>query len=202
MARSSYHHGDLKNALIAGGLAVLSREGAAALTLQKVARRAGVSTTAIYRHFESKEALLAAVGEQGFHMLSAEMDRVLAAPPRGHRRFFEEAVLAYVRFARTHPHHYHIMFGGGIENRHAYADFEAAGRESFGRLIATVRRLQDEGYFRKGRPLLTAFTVWSTLHGLVTLYREELGPETAQQEEPERVAALIARTLVQGLRAP
>ncbi len=77
---------------------------------------------------------------------------------------------------------------GGIADRRAYPDFETAGRESFARLIETVKLLQNDGYFRRGRPLLTAFAVWSALHGLVNLYREDLGPESDQGDEPERIA--------------
>jgi len=64
--RGRYHHGDLRRALLDAALELLAREGASALTLREVARRAGVTHAAPYRHFTDKQALLAAVAEEGF----------------------------------------------------------------------------------------------------------------------------------------
>src|SRR5258708_15858992 len=74
----SYHHGDLRNALIQAGLELLSEGGAQELDLRKVARRAGVSHAAPYRHFADKQALIAAINEEGFHWLA---DRIQATFP-------------------------------------------------------------------------------------------------------------------------
>ena len=63
----SYHHGDLRNALVAAGLEILTQDGDKTLSLRKVARRAGVSHAAPYRHFSSKEALLTAIAEADKH---------------------------------------------------------------------------------------------------------------------------------------
>src|SRR5437016_14394769 len=65
-----YHHGDLRNALIQAGLELLSEGGAATLDLRKVARKAGVSHSAPYRHFTDKQALIAAINEEGYYRLA------------------------------------------------------------------------------------------------------------------------------------
>src|SRR6185369_3293046 len=71
----AYHHGDLRNALLAAGRALLAEGGTPALSLREAARRAGVSHAAPYRHFASREALLAAIAEGGFVALAAELER-------------------------------------------------------------------------------------------------------------------------------
>src|SRR5215467_12607566 len=73
-----YHHGDLRAALIRAGLAILAEEGVQALTLRAAARRAGVSHNAPYRHFADKEALLAAIAEEGFIDLAARVEEARA----------------------------------------------------------------------------------------------------------------------------
>ncbi|MCC2105214.1 MAG: helix-turn-helix transcriptional regulator, partial [Hyphomicrobiales bacterium] len=67
--QSSYHHGDLRAALVAEGMRQLGGEGAGDLSLRGVARAVGVSATAVYRHFPDKDALLSAIAEEGFRLL-------------------------------------------------------------------------------------------------------------------------------------
>ena len=76
--RAAYHHGDLPRAFVAAALELIAREGAEALTLRRVARAVGVNHAAAYRHFDDKEALLAAVAEQGFVTLAERMTAALA----------------------------------------------------------------------------------------------------------------------------
>ena len=78
---SSYHHGDLKKALIDSGVEILSEKGIKNLSLREAARRAGVSHTAPYRHFEDKDALLAAIAEEGFLRLIQKLEAGIAKYP-------------------------------------------------------------------------------------------------------------------------
>src|SRR5262245_40005842 len=71
--KGRYHHGDLRRALLEAALELIRAEGQAVLTLREVARRAGVTHAAPYRHFKNKEALLAAVAEEGFRDMTQRM---------------------------------------------------------------------------------------------------------------------------------
>src|SRR6185437_16137973 len=71
--KAAYHHGDLRRALIAAARAILEEDGLPALSLRAVARRAGVSQAAPYHHFPDKDALLAALGAEGFDALDRAM---------------------------------------------------------------------------------------------------------------------------------
>ena len=100
----SYHHGDLRNALIQAGLELLAEGGVQELDLRKVARRAGVSHAAPYRHFADKQALIAAINEEGFHLLA---ERIRSTLREVSDEPFEQLLgvaLAYVRTEYAKPH--------------------------------------------------------------------------------------------------
>src|SRR6185503_17019443 len=97
---STYHHGELRPALLRAAAKVLEAEGREAVSLRDLARRAGVSHAAPYRHFADREALLAALAEEGFVLLAAELE----GKPR------REQAVAYVRFALANPGRFRLMF--------------------------------------------------------------------------------------------
>src|ERR1700738_4623556 len=110
--KPTYHHGDLKNALIDAAMAHIARDGARALSLRQVARSAGVSHTASYRHFRSKESLLAAIAEQGFHRLSDMMRVAIQQHSDDPLAMLRASGVAYVEFCVCYPDHPHITFSG------------------------------------------------------------------------------------------
>ena len=98
-----YHHGKLREALLAAGWELLGERGADALSLREVARRAGVSHAAPYRHFEDRAALLRALAEHGFSLFERRLGA--CASPAALAR-------AYVSFAREQPARFRLMFDG------------------------------------------------------------------------------------------
>jgi AcrR family transcriptional regulator len=167
--RGRYHHGDLRRALLDAALEVLDREEASALTLREVARRAGVTHAAPYRHFADKEALLAAVAEEGFQMLTAAM-RERAAPVKGDPRKELEAIgTAYVCFATTQRAHFQVMFGNDVDWRCEHRELEEKADRCFGLLISAVQACQVAGLIRPGDPFPVALCAWSMVHGLSEL---------------------------------
>src|SRR2546430_6260512 len=97
-----YHHGDLRRTLIDAALRIVEQVGPGALSLRELARHAGVSHAAPYRHFASREALLAALAAEGFRGLGAEM-AALASDGGDPLARFAALGLAYVRYAVAHP---------------------------------------------------------------------------------------------------
>ncbi|HEV2461595.1 MAG TPA: TetR/AcrR family transcriptional regulator, partial [Ktedonobacterales bacterium] len=164
-----YHHGDLRAALIRAGLAILAEEGIQALSLRAAARRAGVSHAAPYRHFADKEALLAAIAEEGFNMFAAEVEAARARYPGSPREQLEETAWAYVRFALAHPDHLRVMFGGSIRDPQAYPGLREAGSRAFAVLVDIIRAGQDAGTMIAGEARLLAFVAWTQVHGLSLL---------------------------------
>src|SRR5882724_2288864 len=137
--KPTYHHGDLKNALIEAALAHIAREGARALSLREVARGAGVSHTASYRHFRNKESLLAAIAEQGFRRLSAMMRVAIQQHSGDPLAMLRASGVAYVEFGVHNPDHLQIMFSGLIGRHDDYPELKSAGQEAYELLASSVR---------------------------------------------------------------
>src|SRR5258706_1719074 len=106
----AYHHGDLRRVLLEAAVRVIDSEGLAALSLQALARRAGVSSGAPYHHFENREELLVAIADQGFELLIAEMRRAAAEARDDPAVKLRGLGLGYIRFAVAHRGHFRVMF--------------------------------------------------------------------------------------------
>ena len=168
-APRGYHHGDLRASLVEAASRLLESEGAVALSLRRVAREAGVSHTAPYRHFKDKHELLEAVAAAGFRALEDRLDGVWARFPDDPRRQIVEACGAYVAETAEHPARTHLMFGGFLDPARRSSELEHAIHESFGKLLATVRR--GEGTLYRDLPTRELLlTMWSATHGLALLH--------------------------------
>ncbi len=165
----SYHHGNLRAALIAAAAAILEQQGVGALTLREAARRAGVSQAAPYRHFADKRDLLAAVAEQGFRLMTAAMRAAMTSQPASALARFQAQGQAYVAFAEANAAHFRLMFGPETADMTSHPGLRQAGDETFGLLLASVREAQAEGSVRSGDPLPLAMSAWAAVHGLASL---------------------------------
>src|SRR3990167_10230755 len=106
--KSRYHHGDLRAALIAEGLKLIDTAPADALSLREIARNAGVSATAVYRHFPDKAALIGALCLEGFARIAASFREAMASAEPGIEAF-NAMGRAYVEFALDHPALFRLM---------------------------------------------------------------------------------------------
>src|SRR6185312_8156114 len=105
-----YHHGDLRNALLESARSILEKDGLEALSLRAVARGAGVSHAAPYRHFPNHESLLVELAIEGFVELRAEI--VASAGGSGHESDRIASIgAAYMRFVARRPALASLMFG-------------------------------------------------------------------------------------------
>src|SRR5688572_4171271 len=163
-----YHHGDLRRALLEEALRTIQGEGIEHLTLRAVGEKLGVSRTALYRHFSDKQALLAAVGREGFRMLRLALTAAFERHGRG-REGFEAMGLAYVQFAVTHPSHYRVMFGRFLEACSKDAEFVQEAQAAFQVLVDSLVEQQRAGLVRPEDPLMLARFIWSVVHGIAML---------------------------------
>ncbi|MEV7277987.1 TetR/AcrR family transcriptional regulator [Streptomyces sp. NPDC093111] len=154
-SRRTYHHGDLRQAVLTAALDVIGTEGPAALSLRDLARRAGVSHAAPAHHFKDRTGLLTAIAAQGYELLA----EALADAPD-----LRERGVRYVRFAAAHPAHFQVMFQPGLhraDDPELLAAKERAGAE----LRAGVTGLPASA----DAPRDTGMAAWSLAHGFATL---------------------------------
>lgn len=173
---SSFHHGDLRRALIAATREVMASLGTEAVSLREVARRVGVSHNAPYRHFPSREALLAAVAAEGFAALAAAFGAVAPGPP------LLRLGQAYVRFACAEPALFRLMFGPEIR-REDHPALSQAAASAFGALRAAItpgEQAQD-----------VATGAWALVHGLAHLVVD--GQFEGERATPEALDAQLER---------
>jgi AcrR family transcriptional regulator len=135
-----YHHGNLRDALVEAALSILAEGGANALSVRATARRAGVSSGAPFRHFASREALLAAVAEEALRRLRIEIDSRIAGAGTDPLARYEGIGMAYLAWAFANPTHFEV-----ISTRGLFDLDEARGlREENGKLVAaTEKALRD-----------------------------------------------------------
>lgn len=195
-----YHHGDLRHALIQAGLALLEDAGAAALDLRKVARKAGVSHAAPYRHFADKQALVAAINEEGFHRLAERIQSTLRGAPSDTFEQLQAIARAYVQFARENPWLMREMFSGLTVEREAFPDLSAASKAVFKFYLQVVILGQQEGKIIDGDPGALAGVLWSLLHGVAMLTIEnQMRPYTDGPDGAEQVVRFSVHMLYHGL---
>ncbi len=177
LGRATYHHGDLRRALVDAAVAIIADRGAEAFTLREAARRLGVNHRAAYRHFADKTSLLAAVAEQGFVALMdgarAEIAAAAASDPEARLLALARA---YVAFADAQPAHFRVMFGPRVNEARLPTGLPAAGviAEAYGLLEAEIRAAiagASGGTMDPGDTDVTDALIafWAVLHGLASL---------------------------------
>jgi AcrR family transcriptional regulator len=161
----------LDERLVQVALDLLETEGLGALTLRRIARRAGVSHGAPQRHFESLSELLSEVAARGFALLSEALEKSGASlpPDVGPLARLEAAGRAYVATAVANPALFALMFRPEALDL-ANAAFLRESAAAFEQLVRHVRAAQDGGWRAARDTRLLAGCVWSAVHGLASLW--------------------------------
>jgi AcrR family transcriptional regulator len=165
--RKPYHHGNLQEALLESAIGLIAEVGPAGFTLRELARRAGVSHNAPYRHFRDRDALMAAVATQGFRELTRAMLQA-AGGESGALDRLKRAGLSYIAFALRRPEHFTVMFDAPTPVK-THSDSADAAGEAFGVLVNFVKNCQEEGGLPRGDPHEFALFAWSMVHGVAKL---------------------------------
>jgi AcrR family transcriptional regulator len=161
---TSYHHGDLRDALVRAARTIVEKRGLSALSLRAAARGAGVSPAAPYHHFADKQALLDAVAAQGFVSLTSAMEERMAKKTDPNARLDASGV-GYVVFAVENPALFRLMFGGGGRQVSADAHLIDARGRAYGVLEAAVAATSPDGV---ADPFV-CLRLWALVHGIATL---------------------------------
>jgi AcrR family transcriptional regulator len=130
---------------------------------------ANVSQAAPYRHFDSKQALLVALAEEGFRKMAAQMAEMIAAHPDDPMARLSALGHAYVRFATENPAHFRIMFGPAVADKKSCVELNEAADLSFSFLLQAVGDCIDAGIFPEEAHRDITLVAWSSVHGLSSL---------------------------------
>jgi AcrR family transcriptional regulator len=181
MSRDSYHHGDLKAAILGQAAVLVAERGADGISLRELARAAGVSHAAPAHHFTDRRGLFTALATEGFGLLAAAL---ADARPR-----FVDAARAYVRFALDHPGHYEVMWDKSLYDATdvALIAAEAAAGEELSRGVGTLADPKA-----KADPNGAALAAWSLVHGFSLLWLNGAVDTTADPiAAVERLALIL-----------
>jgi AcrR family transcriptional regulator len=168
----SYHHGDLKKALLDETARVLREEGEESLSLRGLATRLGVSRTAPYNHYKSKEGLLCAVAEEGFRRFALAMDDVEKGKRfEDGRSMMRAYVSAYVAFARDNREYYDLMYSrSSWQSDEHTTSLSNAARGTLRDFVERLEGFQARHRIRQDVDLVQfAQLYWGTLHGISRL---------------------------------
>ena len=189
--KEAYHHGDLRRALLDATLLLVEQRGPQGFTLRAAARAAGVSPGAPYHHFEDKDALLAAVAEEGFDLFRAALREASEQPAPVPRLRAQNVGVAYVLFAIDHPTRFRVMVGYGVQSRMQHGKLAGAALSAY----QLVRDVLVEGL--QGRPAETISEAdivgwWAIVHGLAFLAIDgHLGKTGASSKRAETMVRQV-----------
>ncbi len=197
--RGSYHHGDLREALVRAALDLIARKGASGFTFAEAARAAGVSSAAPYRHFRDREALLADIARRGFERFAEELSRAWNDGRPDAMTAFLTVGRAYLAFARNEPALYAAMFEAGVP-----ADADAALMQAGDRAFAVLRKASDVllSQMPAGRrppALMVSLHVWSLSHGIASLFARGDAARRKLPMSPEELLEAGILVYLQGL---
>lgn len=201
--RRAYHHGNLQDALIRAGLAIIESKGIEALSLRTVARRAKVSHAAPYHHFTGKSDLLAAIAAAGFdQMVETIGQQASAAGAQTSLDRLSAVGRGYLFHAVGHPSVFRLMFRPELTRPADHPRLMEAEARAFGTLLQAIVTVQQEGHVAGKDPRPPAAFAWSTVHGLAMLHIDEVLPETPLgQLRFEELAMEVNEAIISGLKS-
>lgn len=196
-----YHHGGLRDALVHAALRELEHGRLEDLSLRALGRELGVSPRAPYRHFATKESLLAAVAVEGLRRWEAFVTpRVASAGPDpvAQVRAISEA---YVLFAVEHPAAFRVMYAPYATVEEGAPELVRARSEGHGTALEVIRAGQRAGRLRDGDPMQLALALWTSMHGLAVLLTQGQLGRYDRPIDAAKLSVLVSGLLLEGLLA-
>ncbi|MCB9947487.1 MAG: TetR/AcrR family transcriptional regulator [Rhodospirillaceae bacterium] len=197
--RRSYHHGNLREALIAAALDLIAEKGPAGFTFAEAARAAGVSAAAPYRHFRDRDALLADVACRGFERFAEALDHAWDEGRPEPLAAFDAVGRAYLAFARSEPAYYAAMFEAQLPPD-ASPELTRASDAAF----AVLRRAAEvvcalAPADRRPPALMVSLHMWTMAHGIASLFARGDAARRKLPMTPEDLLEAAVLIYLQGL---
>jgi AcrR family transcriptional regulator len=186
-----YHHGNLREALLAQAERTVRERGVQDLSLRELAREIGVSHAAPRRHFADRQALLDALAEAGFARLGTELRDAAEGAGEDFEARLQATAAAYVRFATRDAALLELMFAG--KHREESGTLHEAADRAFAVLLELIAQGQAQGALESGEPERVGLVLFATVQGIATLV-------TGGMVDDEQVDELVADAIAHFLR--
>ncbi|MFF0967338.1 TetR/AcrR family transcriptional regulator [Streptomyces sp. NPDC003703] len=192
-ASGTYHHGDLRAACLRAARELLEEDGSSGLSLRAVARRAGVSATAPYRHYADRDALVSAVAAEGYRELAGHLAAAHPSPTTPDE--LAAVADAYVRFALGHPALFRVMFAEPCD---------PTSEERVRATAAISEYVRDivRNAFPGTDPDALSTTVWALVHGLAFLHLDGKLDTSSPEVVTAQVRAAVHALFTAAAAAP
>ena len=196
-----YHHGNLHDALINAGIALLKERGPHKFSLRELSERVGVTRTAPAHHFGDRNGLLAAIAASGYQQLVGLRAKRMSKANDGNWERLVVAAASYVEFAITEPEIFTLMFSTIIADRDRYPELVLAQRSAFYGLASYVEEM-FAGQADADSVNTAAYGLWSLMHGISTLKINQPGaPSTIKNIPVDKLSRQLAEMFLTGLQA-
>lgn len=189
---------DVRGRVLNAAVHVIDRDGLAGLSMREVARAAGISHQAPYHWFEDREAILAALAEEGFKILLLRLEPIVDAKEPAVDRMVR-AGQAYVEFAIDHPSLFRVMFRPDMVKTHEHPEAHACGERCFELVPRLVQACIDEGLPPYPSFDALLLLLWSIPHGLACLMLD--GPLAHSLPEADAARIDATRGMMTAMRA-
>ncbi len=188
-----------QDAIFAAGLRILAHEGIEALTVRRIAHEAGCSTIGVYTWFGGKDGLVNAIFRSGFESFADALEQV--EPDRAPLGRAKAQAKAYREWAKANAMYYQVMFLKAMPGFVPSDESMVAAARSYDALLAAVNEARSNGELRTSDVHGVAMTMWSAIHGLVSLELVGSQPDDADRGEglPDRTFRIMLDALVVGL---
>ena len=205
--RSTFHHGDLRSALMSATLDLLVAKGVEGFSLREAAATVGVTPSATYKHFSDKGDLLAAIAANGFTELAVRVETAMNAargksrtPARKAMAAIEATGLAYVKFATEQPVIFRLMFGPyGAAGKSRVRGTGASGKDPYELLSEALDGLLEVNLISAKSRGNAELTAWAAVHGLADIWISG-SMSNSHSVSIEQSVELLVKTLVNGWR--
>ena len=197
--RRSYHHGNLREALVDAALDLIAEKGPAGFTFAEAARAAGVSPAAPYRHFRDRDALMADVARRGFERFEQLLITAWDEGRPDLRTAFERLGRAYLAFARTEPAYFSAMFEAGLSMAE-HRELQQAGDRAFAALRGACEAVVAALPAGKRPPaMMMALHIWALSHGIASLFARGDAARRTLPMTPEELLEAATLIYLEGL---
>lgn len=193
---------DLREACITEALAIIETFGIESLSLREVSRRLGVSHQAPYKHFPSRDHILAEIIQRAFESFAAYLDSHRI--PDNPLADFKMMGRTYLDYAQAHPLQYRLMFGTPLPNAVDHPDMMASANRAFDVLRDSLQRMRLDRHADDSNQLdLDALFVWSTTHGLAMILQTQVLDTLMLSDDALNIAAEhLRKRVAQALGLP